>query len=58
LQRRWSLEEPSPFERVRVLDPEPVDWVLKEALAGLKAYYPAFANIEIAERWAGCIDES
>jgi glycine/D-amino acid oxidase-like deaminating enzyme len=56
LQRRWSLEEPSPFERVRVLDPEPLDWVLNEALAGLKAYYPAFANIEIAERWAGCID--
>jgi glycine/D-amino acid oxidase-like deaminating enzyme len=39
-----------------VLDPEPVDWVLDVALAGLKAYYPAFANVEIAERWAGCID--
>jgi len=56
LQRRWSLDEPSPFEKLRVLDPEPVDWVLDVALAGLKAYYPAFANVEIAERWAGCID--
>jgi glycine/D-amino acid oxidase-like deaminating enzyme len=56
LQRRWSLDEPSPFEKLRVLDPEPVDWVLDVALAGLKDYYPAFANVEIAERWAGCID--
>jgi glycine/D-amino acid oxidase-like deaminating enzyme len=56
LKRRWSLDSVSPFETVRVLDPEPVDWILDDALASLKQCYPAFEAIEIAERWAGCID--
>jgi glycine/D-amino acid oxidase-like deaminating enzyme len=56
LKRRWSLDSVSPFETIRVLDPEPVDWILDEALASLKQCFPAFAPIEIAERWAGCID--
>ena len=56
LARRWRLDEPSPFEAVRMLDPEPVAAVLDEAAASLKAYYPAFADMRIAERWAGVID--
>jgi glycine/D-amino acid oxidase-like deaminating enzyme len=56
MKRRWALDEQSPFELVRVLDPEPVASVLDEALASLRTYYPAFASLEIAERWAGCID--
>lgn len=56
LRRRWRLDEPSPFEVVRVLDPEPVHGILNEALASLKEYYPVFAPARIAERWAGCID--
>lgn len=56
LQRRWSLDEHTPFETVRVLDPEPVDWVLDEALSSLKTCYPVFERVQIAERWAGCID--
>ena len=39
-----------------MLDPEPVDAVLDEAAASLKACYPAFAGMQIAERWAGVID--
>jgi glycine/D-amino acid oxidase-like deaminating enzyme len=56
LKRRWSLDEPSPFEMIRVLDPEPVDAILNEALSSLKCYFPVLAPLEIAERWAGCID--
>ncbi|HEY7766231.1 MAG TPA: FAD-binding oxidoreductase [Aestuariivirgaceae bacterium] len=56
LKRRWSLDEQSPFEMVRVLDPEPVNEILDEALASLKSSLPVFAPLEIAERWAGCID--
>jgi glycine/D-amino acid oxidase-like deaminating enzyme len=33
-----------------------VDWILDDALASLKQCFPAFAGVEIAERWAGCID--
>ena len=56
MKRRWALDEQSPFEMVRVLDPEPVASILDQALASLKFYYPAFEPLEIAERWAGCID--
>ncbi|CAN5294635.1 FAD-binding oxidoreductase [soil metagenome] len=56
MKRRWSMDEPSPFEAVRVLDPEPVDWVLDEAAASLREYYPVFRDMRIAERWAGMID--
>jgi glycine/D-amino acid oxidase-like deaminating enzyme len=56
MKRRWALDEQSPFETVRVLDPEPVASILDEALASLKTYYPIFRPLQIAERWAGCID--
>ena len=36
LKRRWTLDERTPFEEVRMLDPEPVDWILDEAAASLK----------------------
>jgi glycine/D-amino acid oxidase-like deaminating enzyme len=56
LKRRWQLDETSPFEQIRILDPEPVDAILDEAAASLRQYFPAFAKMEIAERWAGVID--
>ena len=56
LKRRWALDEVSPFEQVRILDPEPVDDVLDDAAKQLKEYYPVFKPMKIAERWAGAID--
>jgi glycine/D-amino acid oxidase-like deaminating enzyme len=56
LKRRWKLDERSPFEEVRMLDPEPVTAVLDEAAASLREYYPRFQSMRIAERWAGVID--
>ena len=56
LARRWQLDQPSPFEQVRVLDPEPYDGILDDAAAALKTAYPAFKDMQIAERWAGMID--
>ncbi|WP_421693351.1 NAD(P)/FAD-dependent oxidoreductase [Aestuariivirga sp.] len=56
LKRRWKLDEISPFEQVRILDPEPVMDILDDAEKHLKEYYPAFERMKIAERWAGCID--
>jgi glycine/D-amino acid oxidase-like deaminating enzyme len=56
LKRRWALDETSPFEEIRILDPEPVASILDEAEASLKEYYPVFRDMEIAERWAGVID--
>jgi glycine/D-amino acid oxidase-like deaminating enzyme len=56
LKRRWALDETSPFEEVRVLDPEPVIAILDEAAASLRDCFPIFRNMEIADRWAGAID--
>lgn len=56
LAPRGRLDAPSPFERVRVLDPEPDLGVLDRGLANLKRTFPALANVGVAARWAGAID--
>ena len=56
LPRRWRMDEVSPFEKVRTLDPEPVGSILAEAKANLTKAFPAFAGMEEAGRWAGLID--
>jgi glycine/D-amino acid oxidase-like deaminating enzyme len=55
-KKRWALDEVTPFEQVRILDPEPTHAILDEAMSALKAYFPAFAPVQVAERWAGIID--
>ena len=37
LKRRWAMDEVTPFEDVRILDPEPVDAILDVAAASLEA---------------------
>ena len=54
--RHWALDRPSPFERVRVLDPAPSHTMLEKAQANIAAHFPAFKNAKIAESWAGLID--
>ncbi len=54
--RHWQMDEVSPFEQVRILDPQPYQDLLDHAVAGLKASYPAFQNMRVEESWAGMID--
>jgi glycine/D-amino acid oxidase-like deaminating enzyme len=54
--RHWALDQISPFERMRVLDPAPDQGVLDKALANFKAAYPVLRDVKVAERWAGMID--
>lgn len=56
LKRRWALDEATPFEAVRVLDPSPSNAILDDAWACLREAFPAFAKARIVERWAGMID--
>lgn len=56
LPRRWSLDGPSPFEKVRVLDPEPAAGTLDAAMRSVVRDFPAFRGVAVAERWAGLID--
>lgn len=53
---RWALDQPSPFEKTRVLDPDPADKDLDKALVGLKRALPQFRDTEVLERWGGYID--
>ena len=54
--RHWSLDAPSPFERVRTLDPEPYQPILDQARQHVTAAFPAFRDMKVAESWGGMID--
>jgi glycine/D-amino acid oxidase-like deaminating enzyme len=56
LARHWALDQVSPFEKIRILDPEPARWILDEALREIKKAFPAMADMTIAEQWGGVID--
>lgn len=56
IANRWSLDEPSPFEYNRVLDPAPSKILSDRALTAVKHAFPVFHDAEIAQRWAGYID--
>ncbi len=54
--RRWSGDEETPFERARVLNPEPSPEAVRRIRARLPERFPAMAGVELAEAWAGMID--
>jgi glycine/D-amino acid oxidase-like deaminating enzyme len=54
--RRWGLDETSPFEAVRVLDPEPDRFVIDRARTATAEAFPVFRNAVVAESWGGMID--
>ncbi len=57
MPKRWRMDETSPFEQCRVLDPKPFsDKAAAKAIANAARVFPALANARIAQRWAGCID--
>jgi glycine/D-amino acid oxidase-like deaminating enzyme len=56
MKRRWSLDETTPFEAVRVLDPKPRESVLREACEVLPRIFPVFAGMQVAQSWGGMID--
>src|SRR6516225_3460070 len=54
--RQWSLDQSSPFEAMRVLDPEPDQFVVELARAASAAAFPIFRKAIVAESWGGMID--
>jgi glycine/D-amino acid oxidase-like deaminating enzyme len=54
--RNWALDQVSPFELTRVLDPVPDHGVLETAFANFQTAYPAMRGVKIAETWAGMIE--
>ena len=55
-KRRWTGDERTVFEDIRVNDPAPERRSLTKALAGLAADFPIFGKAQVAQEWAGRID--
>ena len=55
-KRRWSGDEVSPFERIRVLNPRPSETVRSRLEQRIPQRAPWLAKAGIAELWAGMID--
>jgi glycine/D-amino acid oxidase-like deaminating enzyme len=53
---RWSGDRPSPFERVRVLDPAPDHAVLDRVMRDAARLFPQLREVRPQGRWAGMID--
>ena len=56
LTKRWSSDDVSPFERHRVLNPDPSKLGLRKIRRHLDSRVPQLADIPFAEAWAGMID--
>lgn len=56
IPRRWALDQPSPFERMRVLNPQPDIALNRQTIANMAADFPAFREARVLEHWAGMID--
>jgi glycine/D-amino acid oxidase-like deaminating enzyme len=54
--RRWRLDEVSPFEKVRVLEPAINTRLRKELLSAAHASLPASRNARILETWSGALN--
>lgn len=55
-RRRWRGDEISPFERMRVLSPQPNRKKSVETARAFAETFPALGKVRIAQRWAGMID--
>ena len=55
-KRHWSKDEVTPFEKTRVLNPEPSHAALKQMQKSVDDNLPTLANKSFVESWAGFID--
>lgn len=55
IPRKWPLDQPSPFERNRVLMPETLSNVLNDTLSAISRNLPDIGQAQITEQWAGVL---
>ncbi|KXV34712.1 D-amino acid oxidase [Gluconobacter thailandicus] len=56
MERQWTADSVTPFEKIRILDPEPSHKLLEEAARIIKRDFPPFRTMREVERWGGMID--
>jgi len=52
----WRLDRPTPFERIRVLDPAPDMRMVATIMTRIKALFPAVADAGVVSSWGGYVD--
>ncbi|MBD8890973.1 NAD(P)/FAD-dependent oxidoreductase [Roseibium litorale] len=55
---RWRLDQQTPMERMRILDPVPDGKQIRETLARARKLLPALAQNQVTASWAGYIDST
>jgi glycine/D-amino acid oxidase-like deaminating enzyme len=55
---RWQLDRPTPFERIRVLDPAPDAKAIAAIKNRVRTLFPVMENVGIAESWGAYIDST
>lgn len=56
MPRHWPLDQESPFEKIRVLNPAPHEPYKLRALKAVARAHPAFSTARITHSWGGLID--
>ncbi|MDR7126658.1 FAD-binding oxidoreductase [Pseudotabrizicola sp. 4114] len=55
---RWAMDQPTPMEHMRILDPRPSARTIAETLARARALVPALRDVPVQAAWAGYIDST
>ncbi|MBS0908595.1 FAD-binding oxidoreductase [Tatumella sp. JGM118] len=55
---RWSMEAVSPFEAVRILDPQADHDMVRQGLAAMVKEFPALQGLRVSQSWGGMIDST
>jgi glycine/D-amino acid oxidase-like deaminating enzyme len=55
---RWNLDQPTPMERARILDPKPDPAGVRETHRRAVGLFPVLREARIASSWAGYIDST
>ena len=56
--KTWALDQVSPFEETRVLDPQPSQRVINGIRNNLNEMFPQLSSTPIVESWAGMVETS
>jgi glycine/D-amino acid oxidase-like deaminating enzyme len=55
---RWRLDEPTPMERMRILDPKPDLYTIRETHRRAVKLLPELRDAKITHAWAGFVDST
>ncbi|MBB3993693.1 glycine/D-amino acid oxidase-like deaminating enzyme [Sulfitobacter undariae] len=56
IKRRWSGQDVTPFEQMRILDPKPVPRKMAKLARDFAAMFPQLGEVKLKATWAGMID--